>query len=91
MEFSRLTSWIGLTGLVVALGGCPGDDSNGDTMANPTTMDPTTTGMNPTTTGMDPTTSGADSSTGGDSSSTGAACDPPCEAGEVVRRRGLPQ
>ncbi|MEM9453315.1 MAG: hypothetical protein AAGF11_03995 [Myxococcota bacterium] len=84
MEFSRFTSWIGLTGLVVALAGCPGDDSNGDTMANPTTMDPTTT-TNPTT-GTDPTTSGsgADSTTGGgESSSTGAMCDPPCEAGEV--------
>ena len=89
MEFSKLTAWIGLSGLTLALAGCPGDDSGtSDTMA--TTMSPTTSttnSTNPTTDTTDGATGNAESSTGagstGEDTTGGVTCDPPCEAGQM--------
>lgn len=94
MEYSKLTTWIGLTGLTIALAGCPAaDDTGTDTIANPTTTNNTTSGTTsdddstgPATTAPG-STSEADSSDGpgstSDASTGEEVCDPPCLEGQM--------
>jgi hypothetical protein len=81
-----LAKWLGLTGLVLAMTGCPAGD-DGDTGAETNPLPTTSVGNDTTTTGEGSTSSPATTMTEEETTasvdSTGAVtCDPPCEAGQ---------
>lgn len=85
--YTLARNWIGLTGLALAMAGCPAGDDSGTgattfnvptTSAGSTTDEATTSGGGSTS--QSATTAPAESS--GGESSGGVVCDPPCEAGQ---------